>query len=914
MFGWSCWRFQKTDKLFLILLMLSVFQKNILLADPEPVTQEQSIAQKPVNQESVVQEQPVAQDPANQDQSAAKGAGADQVTSKTSQKNYGGDPAFNAIQGLFNSGENGGDPDTMRNLLEEIFKIAAAAKKREEERKLLFFSKLSPEHQDLIKALQAKYNKFLEDVDIRNGLAELCNAARGSLESLRDSFNLMPEHVIVALLNDVLVKIEKLQTAIALDCCLFLPKRIKGMSSKGVEDLSGVMNGLMQQLMPGGQGANVFTSNDGKEAADSENSDAVFSLKDVYDLCSSLRKLISYGVFKYARSEQQEISALKAKTKNLVVILNDILSAMPDVLNGKPKDLILCYINYIEPEFNAAVEELNKVEKVFELEVKAYIANYQSEKNKVEGEKDLSETEIIQIAYISWFKEIKKYQRTLLVFSELKRSTTSFVAGTDKLFEAVAYAYDVAHCFYDFYRHDVGNVQDKIGHYTPLNSEEQAVLANASHWSNKGILSPNAIDWGFSSFMASWFFFMKRPDAADNLLLQSIFGNLPLNMVTLTQTMILNVMVALPALRVLINPSAFNWQPQSVLRSLGKVVGAWTYYNIFYRKLFGPDNGQYWDPNYANIKTSTYNLLMEVESLVTSRFAFAIRQNTNPELVEKVEHWSLGVVKPEMIEDFAEAMLPLLLVNENGSSSYAGEVFGTYGIGSLNSKSGAAHMPEYYNIEAGLIGGVSPKSYYIEACISYYIASSVGRTLGTAIAKRVQGPFLNFATYTGGKFLDGLAWLHIISKDTREMFTDLGEEFSEDLEFAASSLKMIFKEAFTSNSSLNKMLVSMLNNSWGNSKAEINRELLYFLLKNCARLGYMTHLEEAIFMKDYLVTQRLDDELIEKIISTIEKNMFASLGGLAGSRLAPYALGWFVTHNGPIQLVPGKIKNAVFGK
>ena len=792
MFGFNYINFPKISKLFLMLLALGVFQQNILVSQEQPAVQEQVTVQE----QSTIQGQFTGQEQLTDQENLT-----DQADSQIAKKNIGDVPEL--VEKL--EDKNGDlDINSMQDFFQQMLQIWAEAKKREEERKALFFSKLSPKFQEILKISQARYNKFLEDVDIRNGLAELCRNARGGLEKLKDSLNLTPKMAGYFEVETVLIEIERLQTAIALDYCRFLPKRMKGMSSKGIEDLSGAMNGLMQNLMPDGQDINALAATDDVADAELENSDLAFSIKDVGNFCESLNELLKSGIFEHARKEEQELSDLKTKTENFVGILNDILSS---ILSGKSKDLILCYVTYLEPEFNEATRVLKETQKAFELEVKAYIANQSG--NVFENEKDLSETDLVQKAYIFWFKEIKKYQRTLLVFSTLKGSATSVVAGTEKLFETVAYAYDVASCFYGFYKNDMDaprrKAQYKLKHNTPLTMGEQEALAKVSHWSDKDVLIPKAIDWGFSSFMASWFFCLKRPDAVNNLLLQSMFGNMPLNMVDVKQATVLNFMVAPFAMIVLLSPSALNWQPPKALKALGKVAGAWAYYNIFYSKLFGSNNISCWDADYENLKDSTYDLLIEVEKVVSDLFARTIRSNTRPESLEKIENLSLGVIKPEMIGYFTEAMIPLLLSNQYENTP--SPIFGYRDDDFLKSKAGKYCVAEYDNFTEAQKRDVSFKNYYVEACISYYVASSVGRTLGASLARRLQGPCLNAAAYAGGKCLDGLAWLHIIGEDTREMFTALGDEFSEGFEENMMILKMLFKEVFAPNSPFKNLLV-----------------------------------------------------------------------------------------------------------
>lgn len=899
MFGWICVKFLRKNNLLLALLASVVFQQNILIAQSDaPVNQEVAQEQEVVSQEIV-----------------ANDSEHELVDSQTPKKNLG---SFPEIDGNL-VGKNGDmDINSMQDFFQEMLKIWADAKKREEERKVLFLSKLSPEHQELLKEAQVRYGNFLENVDIRNGLADLCKNVRCGLEKLKEHLKSNQAEQV----STLLIKIEKLQTAIALDYYSFLPKRMKGMSSKGIEDLSGAMDGLMKNFMRDGADLNESRGEDDEDGADS---DLAFSTNDVAEFCDSLYKLMKSDIFECSKNEAQELSSIKIETKNSVGILSDILTS---ILRNKPKDLIICYVAYLEPKFNETNEFLKKTQKVFESEVKSYIVNQSG--NVIENEKDLSDTDAQQKAYIFWFKEIKKCQRTLLVFSTLKKSTTTLVDGTEKLFETVAYAYDIASCFYGFYRNDAEaprrNVLEKIRHNTPLTREEQEILATEPRWSNKSILIPKAVDWGISSGMALWFFFLNRPNVTGNLLLQPILGNMPLNMVDVKQATILNFMAAPYAFRILLDPSSSNWQPPKFLNSLGKVAGAWVYYHLFYGKLFNHNDLPYWDADYDNIKDTTYDLLIEVEKIVSESFSAVIRRNSDPVLVEKVENLSLGVVKPEMIGYFAESMLPLFLFSQdelNGATrmSWASKaLFGTCDLDFLRSKPGAKYVSEYEKFGKDITDQVSLKSYYVEACISYYIASSIGKTLGAALARKVQGPCLNFATYAGGKFLDGLAKIHLIGKDTRELFTAMNEEFVEGFEENIMLFKMLFKEGFSANSPFRNMLVYHLKKrgdiAVGKNSSEemINKELLYFVLKQCGQSGLITHFDAASITKYYLIKQEFDDELIEKIISAIKKNMLAMVGAPVGGWAATTALGWFTRYNGPLQLIPGKIKNSVLHK
>ena len=64
--------------------------------------------------------------------------------------------------------------------------------------------------------------------------------------------------------------------------------------------------------------------------------------------------------------------------------MNDIFLS---VLKNKQKDLILHYVAYLEPSFNETNDFLKSTQKVFEAEVKSYIADQSG--NIFENEKDI---------------------------------------------------------------------------------------------------------------------------------------------------------------------------------------------------------------------------------------------------------------------------------------------------------------------------------------------------------------------------------------------------------------------------------------------------------------------------------------------------------------------------------------------
>jgi hypothetical protein len=765
---------------------------------------------------------------------------------------------------------------SMQDLYQEMIKIWVEAKKREDDRKALFFSKLYESHQELLKKAQNMYEEFLEDVDIRNGLVKLCHELHGRLEKLKDRVPNVSENSEYSVLNDVLIKIEKLQEAIALDSCPFLPRRMNGMNPSGGNDLSGLVNGLMQNIENGG-GNEDFLGGE-----DLENPDYLFSKEDLSGFCESLIALINSNVFRFSKTEDSAGSLLKNKTEQLAKLLNDILSCF---LNNRQNELALHYMEYLAPRLGEISALLNNTRRVFEEEVKGRIAKLS--KNAFE---DISSDEnAYNKAYVFWLKEIKKNQRALLVFSKLKEDLNSDIAGTAPLFNFVAYSYDFVSCLYNFYKKDMS-----MGGHGAFSKE---------------LLIPRAIDWGFSGAMAAWYFFLERPNATSGVLLQAIYGNIPPNMIGTKDFMVTNSMAATVSIFVLFDPSVWNMQPKKLSSALGKALGSWVYYYWIYGEWFGNAHSFCWPSDYRHLKKSTYNLLREFEKIVSMHIASVIRNKTDPVKLEAIERNTLGIVNPEMLWYFVDTMTPLILFN-NFEASARNPIFGSYDNDLFITRSVSDDYEHFSDEDKRR---VSLKSFYVETCISYYIASCVGRTLGAAITRKVQGPALSSLSYISDKFLDGLAALHIIGSDTRELFTATKEELVEGIDESIMILKMLFREILAPNSQLRLVLISQLERRGTISTCEDssvenqNKELLRLVLKHCMVNHLITHLDAARIMRSFLEKQQIDDTLIDNIIISLKNNVLASWGGWLGSYLATWGVDLLTRKKGPMQLYPSKI-------
>ncbi len=212
---------------------------------------------------------------------------------------------------------------------------------------------------------------------------------------------------------------------------------------------------------------------------------------------------------------------------------------------------------------------------------------------------------------------------------------------------------------------------------------------------------------------------------------------------------------------------------------------------------------------------------------------------------------------------------------------------------------------------------VSLKSFYVETCISYYVASCVGRTLGAAITRKFQGPILNFLSYTGDKFLDGLAKLHIIGKDTREICTGVKEEFIDGIDESIMVLKMVLKEGLAPQSPIREMIVARLGKrgtisaNQDSSVDDQNKELLRLVLKHCRLKHLITHLDAANIMQYFLTKKQIDDELIDKIVTALRNNLLASVGGWIGELAANGGVNLLTNWKGPMQLYPSKLMKYV---
>lgn len=781
---------------------------------------------------------------------------------------------------------------SMQDFYQEMINIWIEAKKREEQRKILYFSKLSQDHQVLLNKTQKQFSEFLEIVDIRKGLENICSEVHSELDLLLKT---SPKHS-ADVIEEAFSKLKKLQTAIALDYCSFLPERMKGMSSKGIEDLSGVMNGLMQSLVPGQSDlmAQLNQTEVGHNEQEEIDPELVFTEQDVLDFCKVLSKLFDSNIFKVLKTDSEDLAKLKEEVENKVGIFLDILTA---ISHENKQELMLCYITYITPQFDLAFDALKEARKTFEKEVKVHISD------QAEAGAGVQEKELSQKSYLFWLKEIKKNQRTLMAFSTLKNAATSSFSGTEKLFEIMAYAYDAAHCMFDFYKDDMAR------------KYPNEWLGGLSH---QDVLIPRSMDWAFRSGFAFWSFMVQRPNITGGLLYNSIMGNMPLNVIDLKQTTIFNLMAMPLASAAFISPSFGNWQLPKLAKSFGNIAGAWFYYHLVYCQLFGAESGDpLWPANNIHIKKSIYNCLMDVELELSKKFSSIVRAYSDPVVVEDIENYTLGIVKPEMIGVFLAAITPVILFkNENlyfnlPTNKFIGgddKFFET-----LVGKGIVENCKAYNESEIKPEDKVSLEAYYLEATLVYYISSCIGKTVGTAFVKKYQGPMVKAASFVGEKCLNGLAKLNIISEDTAQFFSAFKDEFTEGIEENIMIFKMLFKEIFAQNSQIKYMLLNVLINrgdvslSCRPTEEEINKKVAYFVLHVCAKNEWISYLDAAKISRKFIKKQQFDDEIIDELVLALKNNLIASLvGGTLGQWTAYWGARTLWNHYGPMY---PKIKN-----
>ncbi len=258
-----------------------------------------------------------------------------------------------------------------------------------------------------------------------------------------------------------------------------------------------------------------------------------------------------------------------------------------------------------------------------------------------------------------WHTEVKKYLRTIKIFEDIKRSANQkFLNNTSFLFKSFAYGYEYLWkmVFYDKYKYDLW----KIGRDEREDDKSYARQFLDSVGATHFVLA-DGVDSVWRTGMSLWYFFNARADHRQATLLQISTGKTPLKGISSTQLLMQMAMAAGPTIMTFFDPCWQFWKMSNIKEAYADVLATYVYYHLFHLKLFegkkgfevlgGDVNGgfMHWPNNYYYMKIALRYAISRTSSMISLWLKYKIRDNVDPHVLDKVKHYSWGVIRPEMV-------------------------------------------------------------------------------------------------------------------------------------------------------------------------------------------------------------------------------------------------------------------------
>jgi hypothetical protein len=602
-------------------------------------------------------------------------------------------------------------------------------------------------------------------------------------------------------------------------------------------------------------------------------------------------KLIISSLDNFAEAPgfDEDGDVIKPIVKSIKIALQAILDKDGDVL----VDLMM---ERVVPALESVSTRLSEIDEKCEdvsLELK----------KKREGLSDGEELKIIEgsVEAIKYFlnEDVRKYQRTLRTFKSIYKSSRRKTSNFNSIFKFIAYSYGACQGFFDFYMEDIRCQKRRTGAkgfafydggkaITPVAGMKVSDFCDIVSVFDKQWLVPQLLNYGLSSSMALWYYFNSLGESTSGIMSGIASGDASVEELQSTQVLVYQVIAAAMASPIIINPSFWYKRPHRLVSSAGRMLQAFVYYHLFHCGAFGQnmdDNGgsldrKMWPNDYVHIKNSILGILGETNLFVSDLILQAIWKSSDPQVLEKLENYSLNIVRPEAIKPILDVLTKVVLLEKFGVVesivSYDKEdVF-----------PGCAGFINYCKDKNANVGAA-----YAEYKAVEYIASSVGEYCGNAVAREYRKPIWEFVSGAGELIFDSLETVGIVDKESRSGISDFGEDLKSEIGLYTYAIKEFSKEVFRQGSPVKRLIVPFLLEHGFISEEEaednlaVNKSIMYLIFTTLATYRFLPWKDAFKFIELSNVSEVSLDRIADEAINVICKNLVGIFGGHVGSFL-----------------------------
>lgn len=337
--------------------------------------------------------------------------------------------------------------------------------------------------------------------------------------------------------------------------------------------------------------------------------------------------------------------------------------------------------------------------------------------------------------YYYWLTAIKQHEGSCVSYSFMKKRFKK--QGIDKeyfqLFRLYGYAYNF--------------VADCLAVHTEDVRHQAALRGQQSSMFDENRLVPSLLNLALTSTVAANYFFNVQSVARNAVYYDAITTEGGLNDMGLQMRAFVADYIGIAAAApTLYGAPLYGREMRSYLGQYSqKCAASWTYYMIFYSGLFNRANFfgdmrgvDAWPVNFAPFRTSFMQVLNYSVDFLSLVAEVSCYQKINPELLDGVDSYTCGLVRPGAIRYVTRAFLPMLL------ASPAGNRF----LGFT-----AQHIRQSYGLATeadAQAKGMSSFGLYAEQTMVDYAAGSLGRDFFSWVGYEYSDAILSGAGYLGG--------------------------------------------------------------------------------------------------------------------------------------------------------------------
>ncbi len=476
-----------------------------------------------------------------------------------------------------------------------------------------------------------------------------------------------------------------------------------------------------------------------------------------------------------------------------------------------------------------------------------------------------------------FLKIFKRYTNALAAFERIKNNADVTVTNDRyTIFKMITYGYYVGHGFYD------------------LCMEGKKVDRTSKLY---------IADWIFSGALSGWMFFNQRTDLMNTQLFTRLIGAQPL-IKPLDHHMLLqlNIMAAAQALPILFNPKAYVRRPGRFVRVLEKIGTAWFYYHIVERYMNDEKVDLLdWPNKDKHMRRAIVYAIYQGKDYLSDFAESAVKKSIKTKNIAIAYDYSMGVLKPEIVNLVASSLLDFLLL-ETVAKNNVPWVNNVAEIKSIDifqntfEYSFGKNLENYYSDEENkqLWLGTHPtdnlfKLYFQQKLLSY-TATSVGGFWGRKAFHRYEKAIGSTLSMGADVLFEILEAFWLISPDTLDDYYDSKKELSAEFEDTLNEIKAILLECFDINSPMRESIIAQLKlrgyvESDTVDPIEQNRSLLYFAINHLVNPIPGTTSLKMLTMHEALKILRTferDPEDIALVIDNIMNAIRANLAGMCG--------------------------------